>query len=61
VFEEQDIEFGDWNDNRKASIEVPISDVYPEYSLRLNYRTSNTTDLCMHISSSPSLAKSTIP
>jgi hypothetical protein len=29
VFDEQGIEFGDWNDNRKASIEVPISDVLP--------------------------------
>lgn len=27
VFEEHGIEFGDWNDNRKASIQVPISDV----------------------------------
>lgn len=31
VFSEKDIEFGNWNDNRKASVNVPISDVafYP--------------------------------
>ena len=27
VFEEHGIEFGDWHDNRKASIQVLISDV----------------------------------
>jgi len=28
VFEEHVIQFGDWNDNRKASIQVIISDVF---------------------------------
>jgi Cleft lip and palate transmembrane protein 1 (CLPTM1) len=61
VFDEHGIVFGDWNDNRKASIEVPISDVCLEKSQRLTCRTSNTTDLCMRISFSQSLARSTIP
>jgi hypothetical protein len=59
VFEEHGIEFGDWTDTRKASIEVPISEVsfcMNEHGTKL-CRMCNIMDLCMHISFSPSLVR----
>ena len=35
VFKEKGIELGDWNMNRKASVDVPISKVNPFYLLRV--------------------------
>src|SRR5277367_6072043 len=46
VFFENGIEFGDWKENRKVSVDVPMSEVSCMYNCRLTVRLSNIMGRC---------------
>jgi hypothetical protein len=50
VFWEQGIQLGDWKDNRKASINVPLSEAIATSYAHLTFRRSNIMVLSSHIS-----------
>ena len=51
VFFEKGIEFGDWNENRKVSVDVPMSEVSCVYHNRLIVRPFNIMGRCSRTSS----------